>query len=391
MSQFHNSALKTNPYHAKRFFYPGIMLAIIVMLVSSGSFAQRNSGTLIANETTGSDSTGTLKIEINNLNFYRNNEYMSKIVDGYTLPGTWIRPKLVYYPDNKFRMELGVHALSFHGLEKTRFYPWFSAIYKPTGHITFRMGNLDQDLNHGLPEPVMDSEHILIDKPEAGFQGKVTYDNWNFDGWIDWQKMIFRGDPFKERFVFGITSSVVLFQNEEKKLSLPILFHGSHEGGEIDIDPGPVETHIALSEGLRYEYQTGGSLVKSGRLEFNFLQSTYPQSKTPLPGKSGIGFFLQTAMNTDYGTFSTGYWQGENFYAPMGNLLYQNGVTTSSISTPRNRLLVFSYSYDHVIFLKSKFGMVSDLFYNPHTGRFSNSAALYLMVNLSFLVKKIAK
>lgn len=367
---------------------PGLLLLLFVMLVSSGAFAQLNSGTLIANEQIESDSTGTLRVEINNLNFYRNNEYMSKIVDGYTLPGTWIRPKLVYYPDKKFRMELGVHALSFHGLEKSKFYPWFSAIYKPTGHITFRMGNLNQDLNHGLPEPVMDSEHILIDKPEAGLQGKITYDKWNVDAWLDWQKMIFRGDPFKERIVFGTAGSVVLFQNEKKKLSLPIIFHGLHEGGEIDIAPGLAETHIVLSEGLRYEYQTGGSLIKSGRLEFNFLQSTYPQNKTILPGKGGIGFFLQTAMNTDYGTFSTGYWQGENFFAPMGNQLYQNAVTTSSISTPHNRLLVFSYSYDHIIFGKSKFGMVSDLFYNPNTGRFSNSAALYLMINLSFLVKK---
>ena len=362
-----------------------LLVLLLVMTVVPDLYSQQNAGSLIANEISTTDSTGTLKVAINSLSFYKNNEYMSKIVEGYTLPGMWIRPKLVYYPDQKFRLELGVHALSFHGLDKYTFYPWFSAIYKPTSHITFRMGNLDQDRNHGLPDPVLDSEHLLIDKPEAGLQGKACFDQWDLDAWLDWQRMIFRGDPFKERLAFGVAGNLILWKKEGKKLTMPFLFHGKHEGGEIDTDPGLAKTNILLSEGLRYEYNTGSSLVKAGRLEFNFLQSTYPEHQTALPGKSGTAFFIQTAMMTDYGTFSSGYWQGNYFYSPIGNPLYQNGATTSDMAIAHNRLLVFSYHYDHIIFGNSRFGMASDLFYNPNTHRISNGAGIYLVVNLSFL------
>jgi len=367
-----------------------IIGAFLLVLFTFEAFSQEGPRIISNYEHGDSPATGKLMVEINNLNFFKDNEFKSKYTDGYTLTGMWIRPKLLYYPDKKFRLELGGQVLAYNGREDYKLYPWFSAVYMPTKNITFRMGNLNQDRNHGLAEPVMDSEHLLKDRPEAGIQVKFNYNRWNADLWIDWQKMIFKGDPYKERFVFGTAGSVTLFENEKRKLSMPIVFNGLHEGGEIDAAPGLAQTHIVLSEGFKYEYETGGALVKSGRLECSFLQSTYPQNETALPGKSGIGFFIQTAMNTDYGTFASGYWQGNRFFTPLGMPLYQNGATGQDAAVDVNRLLVFSYRFDHKIFDQSKFGFVSDLFYNPSTRKISNCAALYLTVNLSILCSKKA-
>ena len=365
-----------------------IIGAFLLVLFSIGVFSQEGPRIISNYEHADSPTTGKLMVEISNLNFFKDNEFKSKYIDGYTLTGMWIRPKLLFYPDNKFRLELGGQVLAYNGREAYVLYPWFSAVYMPTKHVTFRMGNLNQDQNHGLAEPVMDSEHLFKDKPEAGIQVKFNHDRWNADLWIDWQKMIFKGDPYKERFVFGTAGSVTLFQKEKRKLSMPIVFNGLHEGGEIDAAPGPAQTHIVVSEGLKYEYETGGALIKSGRLECSFLQSTYPQNETALPGKSGIGFFIQTAMNTNYGTFASGYWQGNRFFTPLGMPLYQNGATGQVAAVDVNRLLVFSYRFDHKIFDQSRFGFVSDLFYNPTTRKISNCAALYLTVNLSILCSK---
>jgi hypothetical protein len=365
--------------------------ALLLVLLSYGVFSQQGPGLIVNYQRVDSASTGNLILEINNLNFFKDNEFKSKYIDGYTLTGMWIRPKLLYYPDKKFRLELGGQVLAYNGREDYKLYPWFSAVYMPTKHITFRIGNLNQDQNHGLAEPVMDSEHLLKDRPEAGIQVKFNHERWSADLWIDWQKMIFKGDPYKERFVFGTAGSVTLFQNEKRKLVMPIVFNGLHEGGEIDAAPGPAQTHIVVSEGVKYEYETGGALVKSGRLECSFLQSTYPQNETALPGKSGIGFFIQTAMNTDYGTFASGYWQGNRFFTPLGMPLYQNGAVGQVAAVDKNRLFVFSYRFDHKIFDQSRFGFVSDLFYNPTTRRISNGAALYLTVNLEFLAAKSIK
>lgn len=368
-----------------------LMGSFLLVLLSFGAFSQEGPRIISNYEHADSPAVGKLMVEINNLNFFKDNEFKSKYIDGYTLTGMWIRPKLLYYPDKKFRLELGGQVLAYNGREDYKLYPWFSAVYMPTKRITFRMGNLNQDQNHGLAEPVMDSEHLYKDRPEAGIQIKFNHDRWNADLWIDWQKMIFKGDPYKERFVFGTAGSVTLFKNEKRRLSMPIVFNGLHEGGEIDAATGLAQTHIVVSEGVKYEYETGGALIKSGRLECSFLQSTYPQNETALPGKSGIGFFIQTAMNTDYGTFASGYWQGNRFFTPLGMPLYQNGAIGQVAAVDVNRLLVFSYRFDHKIFDQSRFGFVSDLFYNPSTRKISNGAALYLTVNLEFPVAKSLK
>lgn len=365
-----------------------ILVTMLCVLLSTALFSQEVSKAFLADEPMDSLAKGKVLIAVDNLNFFKDSEYKSDYVDGYTLPGLWIRPKLVYYPDNSLRLELGGQILAYHGSEEYQLYPWFSALYMPVKGLSFRIGNLNQDLNHGLAEPMQDSEHFLKDKPEAGIQ-VIFENNWlKTDLWIDWQTMIFTGDPYREEFVFGTVAEFKLFEEGDKKLTLPVAFNGLHEGGEIDTSPYPAQTHIVVSEGIRYDYKTDGQLIKSGRLEGSFLQSSYPMSETGLPGKSGYAFFIQTAMYTNYGCFGTGYWQSSNFFTPLGMPLFQNGAIGEEETLDTNYMFVFSYRYDRKIFENSKFGFTSDLFYNPSVNKLSTSAGLYLMVNLSFLCRK---
>lgn len=365
-----------------------IIATMLFVSLSITLFSQEVSKAFVADEPTDSVPKGKVFIAVDNLNFFKDNEYKSEYVDGLTLTGLWLRPKLIYYPDNNLRLEMGGEVLAYNGYEKYKLYPWFSALYMPVKGLSLRMGNLNQDRNHGLAEPMQDSEHFLKDKPEAGIQAKFTNHWLKTDLWIDWQTMIFTGDPYREKFVFGTVAEFTLFEKGGKKLTLPLAFNGLHEGGEIDASPDPAQTHVVVSEGIRYEYKSSNPLIKSGRLEGSFLQSTYPMHETGLPGKSGYAFFIQTAMNTDYGCFGTGYWQSSNFFTPLGMPLFQNGAIGTTITLKNNYLFVFSYRYDRKIFDHSKFGFTSDLFYNPSLNKLSTSAGLYLMINLSFLCRK---
>jgi hypothetical protein len=367
-----------------------IIVTILLIAFSEALFSQEVSKSFVADEPMDSIASGKLFIAVENLSFFKDSEYKSEYVDGQTLPGLWLRPKLLYYPDNKLRLELGGQVLAYNGYEKYKLYPWFSALYMPVKGLSLRIGNLNQDLNHGLAEPMQNSEVFLKDKPEAGIQAKFTNHWLKTDVWIDWKKMIFAGDPYREEFVFGTVAEFKLFENEGKKITFPLALNGLHQGGEIDTSPDPAQTHFVVSEGIRYEYKSGSPLVKSGRLEGSFLQSVYPMHETGLPGKSGYAFFIQTAMNTDYGTFGTGYWQSRNFFTPLGMPLFQNGIIGSTITLKNNYLFIFSYRYDRKLFDQSKFGFTSDLFYNPSLNKLSTSAGLYLMVNLSFLCLKKA-
>jgi len=390
--RYQNTKIYKDLNIGNHFLCPRIKLIFSLLLVflSLNAFSQDGSKIFVSDEPFEPKATGILSFEINNLNFFKNNEYKSEYVDGYTLTGTWIRPKFLFYPDTKLRLELGGQVLSYNGRDDYKLYPWFSVLYMPTKHLSFRMGNLNQDQNHGLSEPLLDSEHFLKEKPEAGFQAKFKNKRLKADLWIDWQKMIFQGDPYKERFTFGTVTELTLFKTDKQKLSLPLTFNGMHEGGEIDNAPGLAKTHIAISEGLKYNFKTIGSLIKSWSLEGIFLQSSYPLNETALPGRHGNGFFFRASFVSDYGRFTPGFWQGNKFYTPLGMPLFQNSAIGQPFATNPNRLWTFSYLYDRKIFDQSKFGFTFDLFYNPASQKISNSAALYLMVNLSVLLKRSA-
>jgi hypothetical protein len=365
-----------------------LLFTIILTFISFGGFAQEASQIFISDEPFNPKTTGKLSLAIDNLNFFKNNEYKSKYVDGYTLTGTWVRPKLLFYPDKQLRFELGGEILTYNGRDDYKFYPWFSVLYQPKKNFSLRMGNLNEDQNHGLPEPLRDSEHFINGQPEAGIQAKFKNQRFKADLWIDWQKMIFKGDPFKERFVFGAVTELTLFKAENSKLSLPITFSGLHEGGEIDTAPGLAHTYLTISEGIRFDHQLSGSLFKSWLIESTLFQSTYPEGETVLPTKKGTAFYLRGGITSGYGNLTAGFWQGHHFFTPLGMPLFQNSALNEPFGVRQNRLLTLSYLYDRKIFDQSKFGFAFDLFYNPATRRPSNSAALYLVVNLSVLFKK---
>ena len=52
-----------------------------------------------------------LRVELDNISFFKDNEYAGKFTKGYTLPGLWLQPKLVYYPSRNIQLEAGFHAL----------------------------------------------------------------------------------------------------------------------------------------------------------------------------------------------------------------------------------------------------------------------------------------
>lgn len=362
--------------------------ALLFILLSYGAFSQPDATLFTCDEPFRPNKTGNLFIAADNLNFFKNNEYKSDYAEGYTLTGTWIRPKLLYYPDKKFRLELGGQVLAYTGRDDYQLYPWFSAIYMPLKGLTFRMGNLNQDQNHGLPAPMMDTEHFLSDKPEAGIQ--VNYKNSHFraDLWIDWQKMILEGDPFKEQFVFGTTAGIWLINNESLELTVPLAFNGLHRGGEIDSAQSLATTCLTMTEGFRVLKKISSKGLKTWYLESNLFQSAYPEDLTGLPTDYGTAWYFTTGVTSTFGNLSTGFWQGSNYYNPLGMPLFQNSSAGRSASVSLNRLWTFSYHYDRRIFKMSSFGFSFDLFYNTLQHTTSNSAALYLMINLSFLDKK---
>ncbi|MCE1198281.1 MAG: hypothetical protein LWW85_04875 [Marinilabiliales bacterium] len=364
------------------------MVCVALVLGCYPVLAQDGRDAITGSEPFDTTAIGQLRFAFSNLNFFRNYEFKKETVDGYTLTGAWIQPRLVYYPSADLRLELGAQVKTFNGRDEYKTYPWFTAIYQPTRSIQFRMGNLDMKRNHGLLDAVLNTEHPISDRPESGIEAMLNTDKVKSDLWIDWQKMIFPGDPYKERFAFGTTFEFKLADTRWMHLTLPMSFNGMHEGGEIDKAAGPAYTHLAVTEGLKFSRESRNELINNFLAEIFLLQCHYPKIESIFPKARGNALYVRAGFTSLLGNLLAGYWKGNRFYTPLGMPLYQNFVPGSAYQTLSKDLWTLSYFYSKTLGKASRFGFAFEMFYNPATEKISNAASLTLMINLSLLVRK---
>ena len=167
-------------------------------------------------------------MELDNISFFKDNEYTGKFTKGYSLPGLWVQGKAVYYPLRNIKLEAGVHMLIYHGANKypsmayqdiaywkgdqyqkgVHVLPLFRAQMALSDHVNIVLGNIYGASNHNLIEPLYNPELNLTCDPEAGLQ--LLYDSkaFDLDVWVNWQSFIFREDVHQEAFTVGISSRV---------------------------------------------------------------------------------------------------------------------------------------------------------------------------------------
>jgi len=326
---------------------------------------------------------------VDNVNFFKNNEYKGELATGYTLTGAWLRPKLVYYPDKKLKMEFGGHVLKYNGRDEyDHLTPWFNVQYQPTEKISLILGNLNADQNHNLPEPLADTELFLTSKPEAGLQARYDSRKFTTDLWIDWQQFIVKGDPFKEQFAFGAVANWKIVEKNNASLSIPLIFYGLHRGGEIDTAPGLAESFISITPGLSFKKRMLNRTFKGWNLNTSFSRSSYPKDDVVFTESKGWGFYVNGGIDSRFGGLTAAYWHGHQFYTPQGSPLYQNLGDDGTRLIPENKLLNLKYHYDQQIFGQTNFGFVFDYYYDTINRQTMNSAAIYLVVNFGVVTKR---
>jgi len=361
----------------------------LLLFISFPSFGQNDYPIFRYYESFKPDSTGNFYLALDNVNFFKNNEYKSDLATGYTLTGAWIRPKMVYYPDAKLRMEFGGNVLKYNGRDQYyHLLPWFNVQYQPTEKITLILGNLNSDQNHNLPEFLYDPERFLTAQPEAGLQGKYKSDRFTADLWIDWQQFIVKGDPFKERFAFGAVANWKIFEKDNTSVTFPLAFYGLHQGGEIDTAPGLAKSFISITPGLSFKKQISDKIFKGWSLSTHYSITTHEKDNLVFDESKGWGVDANATIETRFGGLTATYWHGHQYYTPQGGSLFQNMSKTGIKMIPENELIDLKYHYFHQIMANTYFGFVFDYYYDTINKKTMNSEGLYLIVNFGVLTKR---
>ncbi len=409
-------------------------LAVLAVTLPSAAFSQtREAGRpadlayrLAASETSlDSAATGTLNFELDNISFFKDNEFEGEQSKGYSLPGLWLQPKLTYQPLHNVRLELGLHALIFAGASKYPCYAYhdigrwkgdqyqrgahllpFFRTQARLGNVTFVLGDIYGGANHRVMEPLMNPEINLTQDPEMGFQLMLDLPRYQLDAWLNWQSYIFEEETHQEAFTVGIHQHILLNPSARRwHWYLPIDILIQHRGGEQDISGMGVQTITNGGVGIGLRWAVESSALKHLTAEAAALGCWQQSGKLWPFDKGAAGSANVSALfKYDFRVFA-GVFYAKDFVSLYGAPFYSTlsqkheGGRFSKMLTPHVGL-EWSHTFAHNYILGAKVDA-----YPLYAGRltkadgsrlpstFANnfSFGIYFRCNPHFLLKSFKK
>lgn len=284
-----------------------------------------------------------IKFEFHNTNYFRNTEYFNQIEEGRTLFGNHLHPQMSFQQGANLKILGGLWLRQDFGGQQpfTQVLPTFTLkLQKELNSGTFSalFGSLEGGMSHQLLEPLYDINRAIINPIEYGIQAKFNNKSHWFDGWLNWEKFIEPGDPFKEklsggvhyRFSKGNTTKFIAYNQT-------LIYH---EAGQIDTDTiTPFQILINEAVGLRLEHGHKDNWLYYTELSgLLFNDATFSGL---FPYKNGYGVLAQVGAAFKGNYFALNYWSGSNYVAPRGTHIYQSISTVDSANYQSNRQLIF--------------------------------------------------
>lgn len=370
------------------------------------------------------DKKGNLYFELDNLSFFKDNEFDGNTQNGYTLPGLWVEPKLVFYPLKNIKIEAGAYLLKYWGANKypssvaykqlpswnsDRYQrgfhalPFFRAQIALSDHVDLVLGDIYGGANHNLIDPLYNPEQNLTSDPEAGLQLLYESRFLKLDAWANWESFIFQDSPYQEAFTFGLSARVKLNKPESRlHVYVPLQVIMQHRGGEIDtITTSSVQTWANLAGGVGVAYNINYGILKRINLE---LAAAYfsEQAGDNLPFDNGYGFYPELSVDVYDFRIKAAYWKCKDFISLLGSPFY-GAVSTANggMTFHRPGLVCFGAEYCRTFGKGFSLGIDVDVVnqlgttsFQPEKGwanetsALSFSAGVYFRMNPSILLKK---
>ena len=341
--------------------------------------------------------TGELHLSVHNFNYMRNYEYFNKIQDGYTLFGAQLEPQLLYYAHPQVTISAGVHLRKdFGGRGIYRTYPLFAVKYRKH-NTTLINGVLEGSIHHRMIDPVFDFEKRITEPVEYGTQFIIENKSLFLDAFINWKRMIYKPSPDQEQILGGASADLSLIKNSKLSLSLPLQLTVFHQGGQIDVTTVPLQTLVNGAMGFKFRVPFEG-FVNAFRSENYYTNYTDLSFTLAQAFSKGGGWFLNSGIDTKYGSVMGTYWDANEYISTQGMPIYQSvsqHINYPGYTQAKRRLLMVRYSYQKRLvpnlYLDFRFEPMMDL--NRPRGKkkieFSNSS--FLVYKQEFRLHKIKK
>ncbi len=400
-----------------------LLLMVLLTSVCTSVQAQMTDQVLLTDYQIDPEKKGDLSVELDNVLFFKNNEFDGDFLKGYSLPGLWIQPKLVYNPLSYMKLEVGAHALIYRGAYKYPNYGYndiplwkgnqyqkgarilpFVRAQATLGKFNLVLGNIYGGANHALIEPLYNPELNLTADPEAGVQLLYDAKRFHLDLWVNWESFIFKKDNHQEAFTMGLSTKTLLNDPAAKwHLYMPLQVVGQHRGGEDLVDNNrPVSTFINGAIGLGATRNYNMKWFKALHFEADVL-GYYQQSGNLWPLSKGIAGYARTTveLREDF-LINAGYFMGHNFISLFGSPYFGSiSMTNDNLTFDKPQTVSLTAEYYRIFAKHYGLGAKVEV-YQTFSGDYKYSNGLvekgrsstnftigvYLRVNPSFLIKK---
>jgi len=270
--------------------------------------------------------SGALSIHFYNNNFVKNNEYFGPYTEGITYIGSILQPEVTWAISSKFNLSAGWYLRYYFGHEGfEKSLPVIRANYTFLPGARFIIGQLNGQLEHGYIEPVYNTDNDFIKNPEHGVQFLLDRKRIHLDVYMDWMKFLMPGDAHKEEIAGGLLATYSLNEfSENRGLSAHFQSIIHHLGGQVDILDSPMETRSNLAGGLEYSFVTGLQLLNRLRLASYYIKALELSPTNTIPIESGFALHNTLTIENKWIKLSSGWFHGNNYFAPMGDYLFQS-------------------------------------------------------------------
>ncbi|MDD2488288.1 MAG: hypothetical protein PHD62_02340 [Bacteroidales bacterium] len=371
---------------------------IIVVFISLSCFGQKED---FFYQSPSIDSLDVNKIflEIENLNFFKDNEFASEKISGYTLPGFRIIPKLSFSLDQNIHLEAGFSLLHFWGTNSYpclsytdipvwkgddyqkgfHLLPFFRAQIELIENLNLVFGNLYINNNHNLILPLYNSELNLSSDPEAGIQLLFNSKYFISDLWFNWQSFIYKNDNHQEVFSFGYsTKTNILKPNSKFQIYFPFQFVAQHKGGEIDtLSADLLQTWTNYAGGIGVNYKID-KLIDN--ISFDIYYAGFIQNiGSSIPFESGNGIYPKLSISSNNLNLSVAYWKSKDFVSIFGSPNFIN-LSLATENMYFNEISIIHSKLEYIYKKKKNYSLgfeVDCFYYFPFSGYRTGYGEIY--------------
>ena len=334
-----------------------------------------------------------LSLRFEGSSFFQNNEYFDPFAMGLTGIGFYVQPTLEYYFMPNLKVNAGVFALKYSGLDHfSQVIPIFSIQYQAAKSLEIVFGNIFGTLNHNLEQPLFRYDRFYTNHVEYGMQFLLNTKNIKSDLWLHWVHFILPGDTAPERLVVGNNTLIHLLSHKNFSVNLPVQFLFTHRGGQMEPGPHYVSTLFNGLTGLKFKYD----LNSFSSLQFQPLIAFYHALNLPDPGRPGYqpfqnGFGLYPKIQYSFHHFNlmTAYWYGNKFIAPEGEYLFQSvSEINPNYTEAIRKLWVSRVWYNKTMGKYLNLEVRLSTYYDLHHQNLDYSYAFYMLINQNFFLGK---